>query len=158
VTPKHPNRSVLSEELGTLMGRARRRFWRMAAPRLEAEGTSLVVWQVLCHLARAGRSTQSELSTAVAQHAAGISRLLEELEDQRIVKRDRDTLDRRRVYVRLTRTGKAHFDKLVPIIREMAEHCFEPLGDDERQMLRALLRKLVGDDAASPSGNRRRFL
>jgi DNA-binding MarR family transcriptional regulator len=140
------------------MGRARRRFWRMAAPRLEAQGASLALWQVLCHLFRAGRSTQSELSSAVAQHAAGISRLLDELEDQRIVKRARDTLDRRRVYVRLTRTGKAHFEKLVPVIREVADRCFEPLAEAERRTLRELLHKLVDDDPGSTSGNRRRFL
>ncbi len=128
-----------------LMAKARRRFWAFASRRLEASGDSLPIWQVLCHLKRVQRSTQANLAVAVGQEPPHMSRLLDNLELQQLVRRDRDSEDRRRIYVSLTRRGQQRYGRMKPSILEAAEQCFEPLNAAERRTLRDLLAKLVAD-------------
>src|SRR5262249_41038036 len=79
----------LAEELGRLIARSRRRVWNTAAQQLEQVGESIFSWQLLSHLVRQGPSSQRELSIFTAQHPAGVSRTLYELERAGYVRRRR---------------------------------------------------------------------
>ena len=140
---------ALTEELGLLMGKARRRFWILASRKFEASGESFTLWRVLSQLARVERSTQHDLATAVGQDPPSISRLLDALERDQLVRRDRDQEDRRRVYVQLTRRGRAQCERMRPALREAIDRCFQPLSHDERGVLREILAKLVADEPST---------
>jgi len=133
----------LTEELGMLIAQSQRRVWTTAARRLEEAGDSSLAWKVLAHLARSGRLTQSELATLTAQHPAGVSRLLDELEKQGCVSRGRDPGDRRRVNVLISARGKRRFEARLADVNEAVDQALGPLSDAERRLLRDLLRKLV---------------
>jgi DNA-binding MarR family transcriptional regulator len=138
----------LTEELGMLIAQTRRRVWNTAARRLEEVGDSSLAWRLLAHLARSGRLTQSELANLSAQHPAGVSRLLDELEKQGCVSRARDPGDRRRVYVVISARGKRRFEARLPDVNEAVEQVLGPLSEAERRVLRDLLRKVVAVDDA----------
>jgi DNA-binding MarR family transcriptional regulator len=137
----HP--SGLVEELGMLIGRTRRIVWTNAARRLDASGETVLAWQLLSHLVREGKSTQTALAAAVAQHPAGVSRLLDDLEKQGYVLRRRDPQDRRRMYVEASARGKRRFQEGLPEIVAAVDQALEPLGESERRLLRDLLRKVT---------------
>jgi len=141
--PLNHSRSLV-EELGMLIGRTRRVVWTNAARRLETAGETVLAWQLLSHLVREGKSTQSELAAGVAQHPAGVSRLLEDLEKQGYVLRRRDSKDRRRVYVEASARGKRRFQEGLPEIVAAVDQALEPLSESERRVLRDLLRKMAG--------------
>src|SRR5262249_59903274 len=67
-------------ELVRLVGQTRRRLWIAAARALAARGESVVAWALVNRLAELGPLTQRELADASAQHPAGVSRPLDELE------------------------------------------------------------------------------
>lgn len=134
----------LIEELGTLIGRTRRVVWTNAARQLEASGETVLAWQLLSHLVREGKSTQSAAAAAVGQHPAGVSRLLDDLEKQGFVLRKRDPQDRRRMYVEASARGKRRFQESLPAIVAAVGQALEPLGESERRLLRDLLRKVAG--------------
>lgn len=127
-----------------LIGRTRRMVWTNAARRLDASGETVLAWQLLSHLVREGKSTQSALAAAVAQHPAGVSRLLDDLDKQGYVLRRRDPQDRRRVYVEASARGKRRFTEGLPEIMAAVDQALEPLGESERRLLRDLLRKVAG--------------
>lgn len=133
----------LTEELGMLIAQTRRKVWTTASRRLEEAGESYLPWKLLAHLARSGQLTQSELAVLTAQHPAGVSRLLDDLEKQGYVSRNRDPSDRRRVYVGLSARGKRRFEARLPHVIEAVDHALEPLSEPERRLLRDLLRKVV---------------
>jgi MarR family transcriptional regulator, transcriptional regulator for hemolysin len=134
----------LVEELGLLIGRTRRIVWTNAARQLEASGETVLAWQLLSHLVREGKSTQRALAAGVAQHPAGVSRLLDDLEKQGYVLRRRDAQDRRCVYVEASARGKRRFREGLPGIVSAVDQSLEPLKESERRLLRDLLRKVAG--------------
>jgi len=137
----------LVEELGMLLSRTRRLVWINATRRLEQLGESMLAWQLLAHLVRGGKSTQTELAVAISQHPAGVSRLLDELEKRGDVLRSRDPRDRRKIHVGVTSRGRRRFETALPEVARAAEQAFEPLSDIERRLLRDLLRKVGPQEA-----------
>jgi DNA-binding MarR family transcriptional regulator len=142
----------LVEELGMLISKTRRLVWMNATRRLEASGDSMLGWQVLAHLIRAGKSTQTEVAVALAQHPAGVSRLVDELDRQGYVLRRRDPRDRRRVYVEASARGRRRFLSVLPEVVRGVDQALEPLSEQDRRVLRDLLRKVVAQDAECKNG------
>jgi DNA-binding MarR family transcriptional regulator len=134
---------LLAEELYRLVGRTRRHLWTTAARALEARGESIFTWQVLCYLVRHGPTTQRDLAFANAQHPAGISRLIEELEAEKLVRRSVDARDRRKLLVEATPEGKAWLDAATPDVFGAVDGALAGLTTGQRQALRDLLERLL---------------
>jgi DNA-binding MarR family transcriptional regulator len=130
-----------------LISKTRKMVWMNATRQLEQSGDSMLAWQLLAHLVRMGRRTQTEVAVALAQHPAGVSRLIDELERQGYVARSRDHADRRRVYVEATSLGRKRFRAILPEVLRGVDQALEPLSEAERRRLRDLLRKVVSEDA-----------
>jgi DNA-binding MarR family transcriptional regulator len=148
---RRPTRQELASELGTLIFRTRRRVWNAVANGIAAQGASIFSWQLLLHVVRCGGGTQRELAELTAQHPAGVSRALEELEAQGLVRRRRDERDRRKVRVEATPLGEAHYRRIFPgTVRDM-DAALRPLSHAERVQLRALLRRIADSDGVTGS-------
>lgn len=140
---------TLAAEIGPLISSSRRVIWLAAAKRMQGEGESMLCWQVLNQCRRLGPVTQSTLAEVLAQHPAGICRLLDDMEQRKLVKRARDPRDRRRMTVTITARGDAYYERFLPDLVAVIERALTPLSLRERITLRNLLRKLEGVSAAS---------
>lgn len=139
--------SLLAEELYRHMNRARRLLWTAAASCLEEQGENIFTWQVLCTLVRHGAKTQRDLAYATAQHPAGLSRLLDELEADKLIVRKPDPEDRRKLLVSATPKGKARFEAASPPVWRGVDEALGVLTPAQRLELRNLLALLVPLDA-----------
>jgi DNA-binding MarR family transcriptional regulator len=152
-----PRSRTLIEELGMLISKTRRMVFTSATRRLEASGDSMLGWQLLALLVRVGKRTQTEVAVALAQHPAGVSRLLDDLEKQGYVARCRDSEDRRRVHVEATARGHRRFQLMLPEVVRAVDQALEPLTEADRRLLRDLLHKVVSQDPECktqlPDGN-----
>jgi DNA-binding MarR family transcriptional regulator len=128
------------------MGRGRRVLWMALAAELEQRGESIFVWQTVCYLARNGPLSQRDLAYANAQHPAGMSRLLHELETAGLVRRKTDVSDRRRLLVEVTPRGRTWFDSVTPGVMSGVDSAMKGLSARERTALRGLLIRLLGED------------
>jgi len=135
----------LADELGTLIGRARRLVYYAAERRLERHGESMFTYLLLKHAVQRGGASQTKLAQLTAQHAAAVSRAIDELESRGLVERARDADDRRRVRVEATAEGRALFRAMHPEVVGGVDGALGRLDASERLALRALLDKLVGD-------------
>ena len=131
-------------ELGALLGQARRTVWAALAARLEARGEAVHAFQLLSRLSRLGSATQVQLAEATAQHPAAISRLLDDVEQARLVRRTRSRVDRRKQTVALTARGKARVAALRPEVDRALAEAMAGLDRSEQLQLHHLLKKLVG--------------
>jgi DNA-binding MarR family transcriptional regulator len=146
-TTTGPDRT--NEELSTLIARCRRLLWFSAHHELVGLGESMWSWQILAHIDRCSPITQCDLAYATAQHPAAISRLLSELEEQGLVKRQRDQNDRRRMLVVLTRKGRHRHSRLSShVFRGMARP-LAAITTREQNLLRQLLGKLADNSGTS---------
>lgn len=138
----HPAPS-LPEEIASGIVRVRRRMMAEADRRLGERGESVVTWQVLSALQRCGPSAQNELAQHIGQHPTGMSRLLEELEQARLVRRARDRVDRRKILVEPTARGRTFLKQGRPLVDAAVEEVLAPLALAERRTLRDLLWRML---------------
>jgi DNA-binding MarR family transcriptional regulator len=114
-----------------------------AAHELEAHGLSMVTWVLLANLERSGPATQREIADATGQHPASVSRLVNDLEALKLVRRGRDDDDRRRSRVAITAAGKAFCRTARPHVIGALREALSPISIAEQRAVRAALRRLV---------------
>lgn len=130
-------------ELVRLVGQTRRRLWIAAARALAARGESVVAWSLMNRLAELGPLTQRELADASAQHPAGVSRQLGELERKGLTSRGIDPADRRRRVVQLTAAGQRWFRQMRPVVDGATAPVLAVLRPSERRALSRLLGRVA---------------
>lgn len=134
---------LLTEDIGRGLTRVRRLMLSEAGKRLEAQGSSVLAWQALNYLDRNGAVSQISLAEGLGQHATGISRLVDELARDKLVRRCRDPRDRRRVMVELGRRGKRRLEAGRPLVESAVDQVLRPLDAADRRALRNLLFRLL---------------
>lgn len=131
-----------------VFGRLHRSFARyqaLIAPVFERHGINMAAFDVLTALRRGGapyRMTAGELAGISLVTTGGITLRLDRLEKAGLVVRERDDVDRRVVYVRLTDVGLALIDAAAGEHFTNEENMLQGLSDTERRQLARLLGKL----------------
>jgi DNA-binding MarR family transcriptional regulator len=97
---------------------------------------------------------QRELGQAMETDPSILVTLLNPLEADGFLARDRDPADRRRHVVTITASGKRRLDRAAEAQREAEDHIFAGLSSAQREQLRDLLIALrdsrgVADDGAA---------
>jgi DNA-binding MarR family transcriptional regulator len=120
-------------------------------------------FDVLVHLAWApdGRLPLQELTASMvlgdALSRSGITRMLDRMEHDGLIRRELNASDRRRFDVTLTRQGRAQFEQLWPPHEDGIQHYFvDPLTARDLDALRRILGKLihVNEDAIKHDNDR----
>ena len=134
---------LVVDEIGRGIMRVRRLILTEAHRRLQQERQSVLSWQALAYLDHLGMMPQGALAEGLGQHAAGISRLVQDLVRDRLVSRKKAVNDRRVVLVKLSRKGKARVEAGRPLVESAVEHVLGPLDRDDRRALRNLLWRMI---------------
>ena len=110
----------------------------------EAHGTSLARFDVLANLERcAGHAASvTELSRMLLASQGNITRLLDRMEQDRLVRRRPSAKDGRISEVQMTRAGEALFSRLAADHEAWTDTLFGELSNAELKRLTALLGKL----------------
>jgi DNA-binding MarR family transcriptional regulator len=101
--------------------------------------------QLIClrQLAFAGDVSAGDLADAISLRPATLSGILDRLEAQGLVTRERHRDDRRRLLVRLTASGQALIERAPPSLQESFLLRFRALPAAEQEQIDQLLRQLV---------------
>ena len=126
--------------LGYLGEKSRRSFIAL----LEPHGFHPREFGLMTVMAKRPGLTQQELASLARVDPSSMVALLDDLERRGIAERRVDAADRRRRAVYLTDKGKERMQVLQREARKAAKTFLEPLSDEEKKTLNALLRKLSG--------------
>jgi DNA-binding MarR family transcriptional regulator len=132
--------------------RAQAELIRTLDRELQAEqGLPITFFDVLIQLSQAGgRLRMSELADAVLLSRSGVTRLVDRMVRDDLVRREACPEDRRSMYAALTTKGKRALAQARPVhLRGVAEHFGRHLSDEEAKTLAAALGRM----AASPDGD-----
>ena len=95
----------------------------------------------------------SELADKVVLSRSNLTRLIDRLEDARLVKRERSEEDRRGAFAVLTNEGKAMRKRMWPVYAKAIKELFEDrVSDAQAQMMGTALRAILDTARALPSG------
>jgi DNA-binding MarR family transcriptional regulator len=110
----------------------------------EAHGTSLSRFDVLANLERcAGHAASTtELSRLLLASQGNITRLLDRMEQDKLVRRRPSPKDGRVSEVQMTRAGEALFERLARDHESWTDGLFAALANDELKQLTGLLGKV----------------
>ena len=94
------------------------------------------------HFAADNRMTQSEVGRRMNVTSSNVTRLIDGLEQDGLVKRTADRADRRVTYVELTPEGNAVAERIVPAVVQFAMDVAKEFTPEELQTLLGLLARL----------------
>ena len=121
-----------------------RRTSNLLLPQLEAlfadAALTFSQWTVLMALREWGNSTSVQLARDICHDAGSLTRILDELEERRLVSRVRSETDRRSVTLSLTSQGLALVETLLP---RVVEHWNTLLGDFSHTEIKLLVKLLT---------------
>ena len=101
--------------------------------------SQFAVLEALYHL---GHMTQGEISMKVLKSGSNMTTVIDNLERDGLVRRERDAKDRRVIHVHLTEAGKGMIEAVLPgHVAALVEE-FKVLSASEQQTLGALCKKL----------------
>lgn len=129
--------------IGYLITYAQKLLHRGLGEGLQKHGVTVAQWMVLVVLWETDGLTQKELSQRVAVETATLSRTVDRMERDGLVTRDRSAVDRRQVHVRLTEHGAGLWRDLVPEAEANQERALAGISEDEEDLLRTLLRRVI---------------
>jgi DNA-binding MarR family transcriptional regulator len=111
--------------------------------RLRANGITVKRWRVLMVIMSKGPRNMTELMRLTLIPQSALSRLIDQMERDRLVVRRLSSKDTRVVEVELTDHGRRMYWRLVPTARAHAEMIAEDLGEEDRALLYSLLRRVL---------------
>jgi DNA-binding MarR family transcriptional regulator len=86
-----------------------------------------------------------EIASRMIERASDVTRIIDRLERQGLVERDRDNEDRRMSITRITRSGIEIVEKIKPLIEKEHKVNTKNLTDEECKLLSELIEKLYED-------------
>jgi DNA-binding MarR family transcriptional regulator len=109
------------------------------------EGTGLHPYHyaIMLVLDEGSADTQGSIADALGYDRGQLVGLLDELQEQGLVERQRDPNDRRRHLVRMTTEGTKALRRLRAIARRNEDDFLDPLSEEERAQLHMLLMRLA---------------
>jgi 4-hydroxyphenylacetate 3-hydroxylase, reductase component len=148
----HPSDAVAEQEQGAafyedylpyLLARAADGSTGYFHSRLKHFGLNMLSWRVLACLSDGLAWTVNDLSRVSLAKQPTVSKLLDRLEAQRLIKRNTDPSDARKVMVTLTKTGA---QKIMPVIKDARtynESLAQQFKGGELERLKGMLRNLI---------------
>ncbi|MDK3024332.1 MarR family transcriptional regulator [Cupriavidus taiwanensis] len=142
-----PAEYQMCDSVGYLMQRAK----NMLAHGVEQEVGSLDITQAqascLMMLATGRASTVTDLGRELNTDMGSVTRLLSRMEKRGLIERRRRDADRRVVDLSVTPQGQELVQQLPAIFCKVLAHHFRGFSEDEIQLLRSMLRRVIDNNS-----------
>lgn len=102
-------------------------------------------WSVMACLWKEDNVTQQVLCTLTAKDKPSMTRLLDKLENSKLVTRVSDPQDRRTNLIQLTTAGKELEKKATELVNDIATKTLRNISDQEMDTVRVALKKIMAN-------------
>jgi DNA-binding MarR family transcriptional regulator len=132
-----------ANSIGYLIKRCGVLMNEIAEKRFESQSISFTQWVVLAQLAQHPHQTPTELSNHLGHDMGALTRLVDDLQDKKLVRRERSEEDRRAVRITVTAEGRRLAHTAKALVLELANRLAEPYSRSETDQLISLLQRLL---------------
>jgi|ERR1700686_906617 DNA-binding MarR family transcriptional regulator len=145
-TSKRPEE--LEKAVPFLMARATSRMGNAFSKALKPFGLNLSEWRVCASLLYVPGQTLSELSVHASSDISALSRIIDRLEDQGLVRRERSETDGRSIRIVLTEKGEELALRIVPVAKRHESVVLSGFTTSDIKVLRSMLLRLYENAGA----------
>ena len=144
--------------VGHLMGRARASLLSALDTELLVFGLNGMQFAALKHLAEGAAGTAADLSRLMHHDTGAMTRLVDRLEENGLLRRERGRADRRVVFLRLSAAGRAQLPRLRAVASRVVEAHLAGFSAAEVDQLKSYLGRMIANglsgaqNQATPSG------
>ncbi len=131
----------LQQQIGFVLRKAHQRHVALFAAKI-ADLTP-PQFAALAKLAEVGETSQNQLGGMIAMDAATVKGVIDRLKARGLVGLTRHEVDRRRLMVSLTDTGRETVERLIPLAGEITAETLAPLSGKEAATLLKLLSRIA---------------
>lgn len=126
-----------------LLERVSRRFKKYSKKKLAAIGVTISSeqWVVLKRISEYPGTTQREIATSTYKDPASITRILDLLQKEDLIRRE-DGNDRRSFGIYLTDKGNSLVEKVLPTAVKIRAKGLQEISEEEKILLNRLLKKI----------------
>lgn len=110
---------------------------------LARTGLTLSQWQVLATLSRLAKATMGEVAAFCATDRTTLTRTVDRMVEDDLVKRDRDVVDRRQVHLSLTAKGLEVYQTALLEVTQFNDRLAGVLNLEEKARLQQLVRRVL---------------
>ena len=143
-------KSKFQDDLAFLIAQVGSHSQSSFGKQVDAFGLRLAHVGVLKAIFQAGGVTQRQLGDALGMFPSNLVRLIDELEEKKLVRRGKSTEDRRSYTLQLTEKGHRVALELNTLTRAHQERICTALAPAERQELTRLLQKIATEQGLRP--------
>ena len=111
--------------------------------RVEARGLSVAYWRVLATLSDADGMTMGELTRIVLYKQPTLSKIIDRMEGEGLIRRGSADDDRRKVRVYITDSGRALVAELQAEAKRHEADVLTGYGPEEQALLKKVLRQVI---------------
>nr|WP_294524216.1 MarR family winged helix-turn-helix transcriptional regulator [uncultured Rhodopila sp.] len=133
--------------IGRLIADAAAMLSRAIDRRAREVGLTGPQWVMLMRIAHGMGSTAAELCRTIGYDSGSMTRMLDRLVDQGLIRRDRSDEDRRIIHLSLTEAGEALRPRLSPVAVEVLNQHLRGFTAEEAATLTNLLQRLLANGA-----------
>jgi len=139
--------------IGFLVKRCGGLMSQLAERRFATEQVSFTQWMVLATLGRYEHMTATALSEETCHDMGALTRVIDDLEEEGLVRRERSERDRRVVEIALTPEGRRYLQTGKRLVVQLLNSLAEPFSREELQTLITLLQRMMArlQEAAASS-------
>jgi len=131
------------DSIGFLVKRCGGLMSQLAERRFASEQVSFTQWMVLATLERCERLTATALSEETCHDMGALTRVVDDLEEEGLVRRERTERDRRVVEIALTAQGRRYVQAGKRLVVELLNSLAEPFSRQELETLIGLLQRMM---------------
>lgn len=111
--------------------------------RLQEHNITRVQWIALFYIGNNEGITQRDLAQILDSNESSIVRLIDRMEKENTVKREKDPTDRRVTKLFLTEEGMKKRDEILPIGEKFSKDCIKGISDEDLETFKEVLNKMV---------------
>ncbi len=136
------NDGAALDNIGFFISRTQSQIRKLFLPKLRPYGITPEQWVLFATLSEEEGISVTDLSSVSFKDKPYTTRLIDNLEEQDLIRREENQNDKRSSLIFLTEKGKKLREEVVTMVQEFHHWMIEPLSEKEVQELKHLLNKV----------------
>lgn len=135
----------LDDCIGIITSRGAKALAQAFEKRLEAYNITRVQWIAIYYIGEIKGLTQRELADKISTTEPSVARLIDRMEKNELVIREKDANDRRISTLVLTQKGNELREKLIPIGEQFSTDITNAVGKEELEVFIQVMEKMINN-------------